>query len=78
MPDTAASAALMVCLAVCTAAILTTWLLSVLTRDHSWMDRAWSLLPPLYLWIFAVAGGLATPGWWCWPRSAPCGGCGSP
>lgn len=58
MPDTAASAALMVCLAVCTAAILTTWLLSVLTRDYSWMDRAWSLLPPLYLWIFAVAGGL--------------------
>ncbi|WEO79015.1 DUF1295 domain-containing protein [Cryobacterium sp. SO2] len=59
MADTGASAALLVCTGVCAAATLSTWLLSVLTREYSWVDRAWSLLPPVYLWVFAAAGGLA-------------------
>jgi steroid 5-alpha reductase family enzyme len=61
MSTPAAATALLVCLSVCAAAALVTWLLSVLTREYSWVDRAWSLLPPVYLWIFALAGGLADP-----------------
>ena len=56
-----ATSALLVCLTLCAAAIVTTWLLSVLTREYSWVDRLWSLLPPVYLWVFAGAGGLADP-----------------
>lgn len=55
----AASAALLVCLAILVAAIVSTWLLSRLTREYSWVDRAWSLLPPAYLWVFAVAAVVA-------------------
>ncbi|KNY06175.1 DUF1295 domain-containing protein [Microbacterium sp. GCS4] len=32
------------------------WILSLLTRDTSWVDRAWSLVPVAYVWIFAIAG----------------------
>ncbi|MDQ0728607.1 DUF1295 domain-containing protein [Microbacterium sp. W4I20] len=31
------------------------WLLSLITRDTSWVDRAWSIVPVVYVWIF-VAG----------------------
>ncbi|POH68058.1 MULTISPECIES: DUF1295 domain-containing protein [Cryobacterium] len=58
---TAAASALLVCLSLCGAAIATTWLLSVLTREYSWVDRGWSVLPPVYLWVFAVTGGLTDP-----------------
>ena len=30
-----------------------TWLLSVLTREYSWVDRIWSLVPVAYLAVFA-------------------------
>ncbi|WP_312171150.1 DUF1295 domain-containing protein [Microbacterium sp.] len=30
------------------------WILSLLTRDTSWVDRAWSIVPVVYVWIFAV------------------------
>ncbi|MET3805701.1 steroid 5-alpha reductase family enzyme [Nakamurella sp. UYEF19] len=33
------------------------WLLSLLTGDHSWVDRIWSIIPVVYLWIFAGAAG---------------------
>ncbi|TFD91639.1 DUF1295 domain-containing protein [Cryobacterium lactosi] len=58
---TTAASALLVCLTLCAAAIATTWLVSVLTREYSWVDRSWSLLPPVYLWVFAGAGGLTDP-----------------
>ncbi|WEK60589.1 MAG: DUF1295 domain-containing protein [Candidatus Microbacterium colombiense] len=29
------------------------WLLSLITRDTSWVDRAWSIVPVVYVWIFA-------------------------
>ncbi|MCU1447155.1 MAG: hypothetical protein JWP54_2813 [Cryobacterium sp.] len=58
---TAAATALPVCLVLFLAATGTAWLLSLLTRDYSWVDRSWSLLPPAYLWVFAVAGALADP-----------------
>lgn len=31
------------------------WLLSLFTRDTSWVDRAWSVVPVVYVWIFAAA-----------------------
>lgn len=31
------------------------WLLSLVTRDTSWVDRAWSIVPVVYVWIFAGA-----------------------
>lgn len=31
------------------------WLLSLVTKDTSWVDRIWSVAPVVYVWIFAVA-----------------------
>lgn len=31
------------------------WVLSLITRDTSWVDRAWSIVPVAYVWIFAGA-----------------------
>jgi steroid 5-alpha reductase family enzyme len=33
------------------------WLLSLATGDHSWVDRMWSVITVVYLWIFTVAAG---------------------
>ena len=38
---------------------LVTWVLSLITGDHSWVDRIWSIVPVIYLWIFAAGAGLA-------------------
>ncbi|HWI31084.1 MAG TPA: DUF1295 domain-containing protein [Microbacterium sp.] len=32
------------------------WIASLLSRDTSWVDRIWSIVPPLYAWVFAIAG----------------------
>ncbi len=34
------------------------WITSLITRETSWVDRLWSILPVIYVWIFAVAAGL--------------------
>ncbi len=31
------------------------WILSLVTKDTSWVDRIWSIVPIAYAWIFAVA-----------------------
>ena len=31
------------------------WLLSVITREVSWIDRLWSICPPVYCLIVAFA-----------------------
>ena len=31
------------------------WIASLLTKDTSWVDRLWSIVPAVYVWIFAVA-----------------------
>lgn len=38
----------------CGALIALCWLLSVLTREYSWVDRVWSIAPPVYAWIVAA------------------------
>ncbi len=45
--------ALLIVWIVAAAASAVCWVLSLLTRDTSWVDRAWSLVPVVYVWIFA-------------------------
>ncbi|HTN58104.1 MAG TPA: DUF1295 domain-containing protein, partial [Protaetiibacter sp.] len=33
------------------------WIASLITRDTSWVDRIWSVVPVVYVWIFASASG---------------------
>ena len=33
----------------------TCWILSLITKDTSWVDRIWSIVPVAYVWIFAGA-----------------------
>ena len=32
------------------------WVASLITKDTSWVDRIWSVVPVVYVWIFAAAG----------------------
>jgi steroid 5-alpha reductase family enzyme len=34
------------------------WIASLLTGDTSWVDRMWSIVPVIYVWVFAVAAHL--------------------
>ena len=43
----------LIALAVC----LVVWVLSLVTHDHSWVDRLWSVVPVAYVWAFAVDAG---------------------
>jgi steroid 5-alpha reductase family enzyme len=37
--------------------VFASWLLSVVTKNYSWVDRLWSILPPVYVgWVAASAG----------------------
>ena len=31
------------------------WIASLITKDNSWVDRLWSIVPVVYVWIFAIA-----------------------
>lgn len=35
------------------------WVASLVTKDTSWVDRIWSVTPVVYVWIVAIAAGLA-------------------
>jgi steroid 5-alpha reductase family enzyme len=37
------------------------WIASLLTKDTSWVDRIWSVVPVVYVWIIAGASGLTDP-----------------
>ncbi|WP_223622099.1 DUF1295 domain-containing protein [Microbacterium sp. EST19A] len=50
--------ALLIVIITAAIASLACWLLSLITRDTSWVDRAWSIVPIVYVWIF-VAGAFA-------------------
>ena len=32
---------------------------SIATGDYSWVDRSWSIVPAVYVWVFAGFAGLA-------------------
>ena len=44
--------ALLIVIIVAAATSLVCWVLSLITRDTSWVDRAWSIVPVAYVWIF--------------------------
>ncbi|GGM57238.1 DUF1295 domain-containing protein [Microbacterium saperdae] len=50
--------ALLIVIIVAAIASIGCWALSLITRDTSWVDRAWSIVPVVYVWIF-VAGAFA-------------------
>ncbi|MDH6180795.1 steroid 5-alpha reductase family enzyme [Microbacteriaceae bacterium SG_E_30_P1] len=52
---TALQAVLLTAAAVCAFV----WIASLITKDHSWVDRLWSVVPVVYVWIFAAYAGLA-------------------
>ena len=54
LPPTLHAAAL-----ACAALAAACWLLSVVTRNYSWVDRLWSIAPPLYVGWFAAQAGFA-------------------
>lgn len=37
------------------------WIASLVTKDTSWVDRLWSIVPVIYVWVFAAWSGLADP-----------------
>lgn len=38
-----------------------TWLISVITKEYSWVDRIWSIIPIVYIWIFAFGDEFSNP-----------------
>jgi steroid 5-alpha reductase family enzyme len=50
---------LIVCLWIVVAVSAATWILSLFTHENSWVDRIWSIIPVVYVWVFAAASGLA-------------------
>ncbi len=43
---------------VASASALLSWVASLVTGDTSWVDRLWSIVPVVYVWIFAGAAHL--------------------
>jgi len=41
--------------------VLGVWIASLITGDHSWVDRIWSIVPAVYVWVFASYAGLSDP-----------------
>ena len=37
------------------------WIASLITHEHSWVDRLWSIVPVVYVWVFAAFSGLQDP-----------------
>ena len=35
------------------------WITSLITHEHSWVDRLWSIVPVVYVGVFAAAAGFA-------------------
>src|SRR5437899_6824186 len=47
------------CLAIYVGVCLAVLLLSIASREYSWVDRIWSVVPVVYVGIFAGAAGFA-------------------
>ncbi len=50
-----------VALELCAVLAVLAWLISVITREYSWVDRLWSLCPPVYCLIVAADADFASP-----------------
>lgn len=42
---------------ICVAVAGICWLSSIVTREYSWVDRLWSILPPIYIGVLAHGSG---------------------
>jgi steroid 5-alpha reductase family enzyme len=40
---------------------LAVWIASLISKDTSWVDRIWSVVPVAYVWVFAAFAGLDDP-----------------
>ncbi len=47
---------LLIVIIVAAASAVFCWIASLITKDTSWVDRLWSVVPVVFVWIFAVAG----------------------
>jgi len=54
-------AALLPSLGLAASAALLCWALSLVFREYSWVDRLWSIVPPLYVGSFALAAAGGDP-----------------
>lgn len=45
----------------CAAFAVGSWLLSIVTREYSWVDRLWSVTPAVYAWVVAWQRGFGDP-----------------
>jgi len=50
---------LLVVILVAAAVAVFCWIASLISHDHSWVDRLWSIVPVVYVWIFAGFAGFA-------------------
>ena len=49
--------ALITCLWILAGICALTWVLSLITKEYSWVDRIWSIIPLVYVWVFAGFAG---------------------
>jgi steroid 5-alpha reductase family enzyme len=49
---------LFVALCIAAGACAFVWIASLVTKDYSWVDRIWSIVPVVYVWVFAASAGL--------------------
>jgi steroid 5-alpha reductase family enzyme len=54
-------APLLVVIAIAAAVVIFVFVASLITGDNSWVDRLWSIVPVVYVWVFAGFAGLADP-----------------
>ncbi len=48
---------LVVALSIAIASAIFAWIASLVTHEYSWVDRLWSIVPVVYLWVFASFAG---------------------
>lgn len=53
--------AVVIVLGIAAGVSLFTWVASLLTGDHSWVDRLWSIVPVIYVGVFWSATGFSDP-----------------
>lgn len=50
---------LLVVILIAVGASVFAWIASLVSKEFSWVDRLWSIVPVVYGWVFAAAAGLA-------------------
>ena len=48
---------LLVVLIAATASV-SAWVASLVSKDTSWVDRLWSIVPVMYVWVFTISAGM--------------------